>query len=105
MQSATCGGFKNEDDAEVCSKCGASLHISRAERRRSRRERRAEDECFGLPHSGVIVGLLIGIIIILWELSQLPGLLPADFEFWPCIIVIFGVLIVPGVLYGFTRRQ
>lgn len=98
-------GFKNEDDTEVCSKCGASLQISRIERRRSRREKRVEDECFGLPHGGGIVGLLFGIIIILWGLTQLPGLLPADFEFWPWIIIVFGALIVAGALYGFTRRQ
>ncbi|MDH5448720.1 MAG: zinc-ribbon domain-containing protein [Candidatus Bathyarchaeota archaeon] len=98
-------GFKNEDDAEVCAKCGASLQVSRLEKRRVRREKRVEDECFGLPHGGAIVGLLIGIIIILWGLTQLPGLLPSDFEFWPWIIVVFGVLIVAGALYGFTRRR
>ncbi len=96
-------GFKNEDDAEVCSKCGASLQISRIERRR--RAKRVEDECFGLPHGGAIVGLFIGIIIILWGLTQLPGLLPEEFKFWPWIIVVFGVLIAAGALYGLTRRQ
>lgn len=97
-------GYKNEDNAEVCSKCGAPLQVVRPERRNIKRDRRMESECFGLPHGGAIVGLLIGIIIILWGLSQLPGLLPADFEFWPWIIVVFGCLIIAGALYGFSRR-
>ena len=72
---------------------------------KSSRERRVEDECFGLPHGGAIVGLIIGIIIILWGLTQvMPGLLPAGFSLWWLIIIIFGVLIVAGALYKFSRR-
>ena len=94
-------GFNNEDNAENCTKCGASLQISRYERRSARR---MEDECFGLPHGGAIVGLIIGIVIILWGLTQVPGLLPENFELWWLIIIIFGVLIIAGSLYRFSRR-
>ncbi len=97
-------GFKNEDDAEACGKCGASLKAPRFERRRPRKERRMEDECFGLPHGGAIVGLLIGAIIVLWGLSQIPDLFPKGLPFWPLIIIVFGVLIVAKALYGFGRR-
>lgn len=95
-------GFKNQDEAEFCSNCGANLKISGSERRITRRQR--EDECFGLPHGGAIVGLLFGIIIILWGLTQVPGLFPEGFEFWWLIIIIFGVLIIAGSLYKSGRR-
>ncbi|MGD8566194.1 MAG: zinc-ribbon domain-containing protein [Candidatus Bathyarchaeota archaeon] len=96
-------GTQNEDNAEKCSKCGASLQISHTPRRR----KRVEDECFGLPHGGAIVGLIIGAIIIFWGLSQIPGLLPTSIQsnWWPLIIIIFGLLIVAGAIYGFTRRR
>ena len=95
-------GFKSQDEAEFCSKCGANLKISGSERRTTRRQR--EDECFGLPHGGAIVGLLFGIIIILWGLTQVPGLFPEGFQFWWLIIIIFGVLIIAGSLYKSGRR-
>jgi len=89
------------------------LKISGSERRTTRRQREDEcfglphggaDECFGLPHGGAIVGLLFGIIIILWGLTQVPGLFPEGFEFWWLIIIIFGVLIIAGSLYKSGRR-
>lgn len=95
-------GTKNEDAAETCTSCGASLQIGTRHGIRARK--RAEDECFGLPYGGVIVGLIIGVIIILWGLSQVPGVLPEDFEFWWLIIIVFGLLIVAGALYKLTRR-
>jgi len=94
-------GFKNADDAATCAECGASLQISRYERRGARR---VEDECFGLPHGGAIVGLIIGLIIIVWGLTQVPGLLPENFELWWLIIIVFGLLIIAGSLYRFIRR-
>jgi amino acid transporter len=65
--------------------------------------RRKEDECFGLPHGGAIVGLIIGIIIILWGISSIADI---DFGsyFWPFIIIIFGILIVGGAIYKFSRK-
>lgn len=77
----------------------------RPESRRFKSGRRVESECFGLPHGGAIVGLFIGVIIILWGLSQLPGLLPIDFNFWPWIIIVFGGLIIAGALYGFSQKS
>jgi hypothetical protein len=94
-------GFKNEDAAATCAQCGAALQISRRERRGGRR---VEDECFGLPHGGIIVGLIIGIIVILWGLTQVPGLLPENFELWWLIVIVFGVLLVAGSLYRLSRR-
>jgi len=93
-------GTKNEEDAVVCVKCGARL-VTRPAWRRERR--RPEEECFGIPHGGAIVGLVIGIIIILVGLSSLVGI---DFGkyIWPLIIIFFGLLMVVGALYAYSRR-
>ena len=92
-------GTKNEEDAVVCVKCGASL-VARPAWRRERR--RPEEECFGLPHGGIIAALVIGIIIILAGISSLPGI---EIEWWPFLIIIFGILIVAGALYSYSRRS
>jgi len=90
-------GTKNEEDAAVCVKCGAPLAAYPPWRRE--RRPRPEEECFGLPHGGAIAGLVIGIIIILAGLSSL-----LHIEVWPFIIIIFGILIVLGALYRYSRR-
>ncbi len=100
---AKCGS-KNEDDVEFCAQCGASLKKPSSERRYAARRKRPEDECFGLPYGGTIAGLVFGAIIILWGLSQIPGLMPEGFELWWFIIIILGVLIVAGALYRLGRR-
>lgn len=113
-------GTKNPDDAEVCSQCGASLYAveggeqqRRVEgecfgtRRRGEPYRRVEEECFGLPRGGAIVGIAIGLIILLaglvWLLQQTEVISP-DVQVWPFAIIIFGILIVAGALYGTRRR-
>jgi len=110
-------GTKNEEGAEYCSKCGANLGVSREQKFERRAEewgeqfgKRAEKECFGLPHGGTIAGLIIGIIIIIVALSWIPGLISPEVRevteplFWPVIIIVFGILIVTGALYGLRRR-
>jgi len=95
-------GTKNSDDAVVCAQCGASLetgtYISR------RHERRREEECFGLPWGGAIAGIVFGLIIILAGVSWFLGF---DFwkVFWPLIVIVFGILILAGSLYGLRRRR
>ena len=103
-------GFKNEDDAEVCVKCGASLQMSRAGRRRRSddecfgfRERDWEGECFGLRHSGSIVGLIFGIMIVLIGASIILGT-PFWVSLGAFLIIAFGLLIILGVLFGKRRR-
>jgi len=98
-------GAKNLDDAKVCAQCGASLYPVREERERN--YRRYEDECFGIPRGGAIVGMAIGLIIVLagllWLLQQ-AELIPPNVEVWPFALMIFGVLILVGALYGMRRR-
>jgi uncharacterized membrane protein YvbJ len=95
-------GNKNEEDAVVCVKCGASLAAAPAWKHERARREKEEQECFGLPHGGLIVGVIIGIIIILVGISSLPGI---EIEWWPLIIIIFGILIVAGALYQYSRRR
>ena len=89
-------GTKNEEDAAVCVKCGAPLAAYPTYRRAGRRP---EEECFGLPHGGTIVGLVIGIIIILIGITSL-----VHIDIWPLIIIIFGILILAGAMYRYSRR-
>jgi len=101
-------GANNEEDAAVCVKCGASL-ATRPPRRYERRQREKEEqECFGLPHGGAIVGLIIGIIIIFVGLSSLAGIDIGESigrYGWPLVVIVFGILLVAGALYGFSRRS
>ncbi|MFH1101158.1 MAG: zinc-ribbon domain-containing protein [Methanobacteriota archaeon] len=61
-------GTQNDDDAEFCKKCGASLHGGSG-RREYRRERddRCEEECAG-GKGGRGWSLFWGVIIILFGL-------------------------------------
>ena len=121
-------GTQNKDDAKYCPQCGSTLDGAREKSLEQRAEewgeefgrraeewgedfgRRVEEGCFGLPHGGVIVGLLFGIIVIIVGLSMVPGLIPPEIRiaaepyFWPTIIIIVGVLVIAGALYRFTRR-
>jgi hypothetical protein len=115
-------GTKNEAGARYCVKCGAALGVTREERFERRAQewgeefgrraeewgeqfgRRMEEEgCFGLPHGGAIVGLIIGAIIVLVGLSLLAGMNWMKYV-GPLAVVVFGILIVAGALYGLRRR-
>jgi len=101
-------GTKNPDDAKVCTQCGASLYPGAPPTRRYERHK-FEEECFGIPRGGTIVGLAIGVIILIWGaiwLLQQPGieLIPPGMSPWPFAIIILGILIIIGALYGLSRR-
>jgi uncharacterized membrane protein YvbJ len=109
---------KNEEDAKYCAKCGAALEGSRSARALDSVDewgedigkrvgrwgeqfgKRVEDECFRLPKGGAVAGLIIGIIIVLAGVFLVTG-----FEFiWPVLIIVLGILIIAGAVYGFSRR-
>jgi len=100
-------GTQNPDTNAVCSNCGAPLYTVGQRYSGSDREhyRRVENECFGLPNGGMIVGIVIGIIIVLVGLGLfLQATYGITINFWPFIIIIFGVLIVLGAIFGRRRR-
>jgi hypothetical protein len=66
-----------------------------------------EDECFGIPRGGTFVGLAIGVIVLLWGLIwflQQTGYIEQSVSVWPFAVIIFGILIVVGAIYGMRRR-
>ena len=96
-------GTKNEDDAKVCVNCGVSLETGALVSRRF--ERRMEEECFGIPRGGSIVGIIVGLIIILLGISWILSIYyNIKFEIWPIVVIIFGILIIVGAYYGMRRR-
>ena len=99
-------GTQNPDTNTVCSNCGAPLYTVGQRYPGSEREhyRRMENECFGLPNGGMIVGIVVGVIIILVGLSLfLQASYGITIQFWPFIIIIFGILILIGALYRQRR--
>ena len=100
-------GTNNQDTAVFCVKCGANLQTGTAESRRYAR-RRAEDECFGLPHGGAIAGIVIGGLILLWgflTLAQQQGWITSTPDLGWLVIIIIGILIVAGAVYRMSRRH
>lgn len=100
-------GAKNSDEATYCVSCGGSLNILDGGRKRGgncfgQSGSRMDDECFGLPHGGAIVGVIIGIIIILYGLVNVFGW---NLDVGAYIPIIIGTLIVAGAIYGLTRRR
>jgi amino acid transporter len=97
----------NDDAAEFCVKCGASLRTGTFESRRAER-RRAEAECFGLPHGGAIVGIAIGIMVLLWglfALAQQTGLITYTPDLWYVAIIVIGILLIAGAAYRMSRQK
>ncbi len=107
-------GTKNEQGEQVCTNCGASLYDRGRRRDRrdgcygSRDEERPGEECFGLPHGNVIVGIIFGILIligaILWILSLAFGIAFNTTLVGPIIAIVIAVLIIAGAIYQLRRR-
>ncbi len=95
-------GTENEEDAEVCKNCGASLRPP-AYRTSRRRDWDYDDECFG-GRNRMTWPLLIGAFLILMGLSTL---LEDMFwwagwdTLWPLFIIAIGVMIVSN---AYSRR-
>ena len=102
-------GTQNEDDAKFCKKCGADLYKGetvekRAEAHEGPSRRHMDEECFGLPYGGAIAGVIVGLFIILIGLGMVFGLNVWNW-LWPTVIIIIGVLIVAGAIYGRRRYR
>jgi hypothetical protein len=100
-------GTKNDEGVEFCSNCGSSLKVSadyKGDRGDSMDDRlRQRNECFGLPHGGLIVGLLFGSLLILFGISSIYGF-DIWMYIWPIVIIIVGILIIAGAIYSYTHR-
>lgn len=94
-------GTKNDENADYCAKCGASLQTGTYVSQRNVRKK-TEDDCFGLPNGGAIAGIVIGLLILLWGSTVLFDI---DFPFWPAILIIFGVLMLLGAIYRISRSK
>lgn len=104
-------GTKNEDDDEFCSKCGEPLKEVRDERHHRHRHHRDDryyrerQECFGLPHGNIIGPLIGGLILILVGLAAFTGFQNIWTYIWPAIIIIIGLLIIVGAIYGARKKK
>jgi uncharacterized membrane protein YvbJ len=96
MVTCTKCGAKNEDEAKFCINCGANLHGEQ------KRYEKSRDECFGLPNSGAIAGIVFGILIIFWGLSTLFNW---EINIMAILAIILGILIVAGAIRRSTRRR
>jgi hypothetical protein len=60
--------------------------------------------CFGLPYGGLIWGLILGSFLILIGISLFFG-----FDIWrylgTIILILLGILIILGALFGYGRRR
>jgi hypothetical protein len=119
-------GEKNEDNAQDCVKCGAPIQVSRREKRGWEEElergaeefgkraedfgKRMENECFGLPHGGAIIGLIFGAFIIIIGISlglgiDIGNVIRNTPWIGAAFTIIVGLLIIAGALYGLSRRR
>ena len=97
-------GTKNNKNVKVCKKCGEKLYpgeeteVGRSLGIAERRERH-EQECFGVPRLGSMIGIAIGLLVILFGvgliLSRYYG---TQIEIWPLAVVILGLMVVAAAL-------
>lgn len=61
-------------------------------------EERYKEECFGLPHGGLIIGVIFGTLLIIIGIS---AILKIDIGYiiGPSIMIIIGILIIAGAIY------
>jgi uncharacterized membrane protein YvbJ len=97
MVYCTSCGIKNEDDAEFCKKCGASLTEIK-----TKHDKDDDCVCAGSKQNP-LVPIFWGIVVILFGLwivisfviprESLPAGLQ-DFSFWGLIILIFAIAVI-----------
>lgn len=100
-------GAKNDDNARFCATCGASLYPESTATRRDAgcfgERHRESQECFGLPHGGMIAGIIFGLFIVIIGISLAFGGFDIGRFIGPMILVIIGLLIVSGAVFGRRR--
>ena len=96
-------GTENEDGSAFCKKCGASLSAQSLPQP-PQPTRRPEQECFGIPYGGAIVGLIFGGLLVIYGLAMLMGVDLGRYSGAIAMIVI-GALIVLGAYFAYTRAR
>ena len=107
-------GKKNEDDAEYCGKCGASL--TGVETKSKKKEDRCEEECAVGERSPtakffwgaliLIVGLAILFNVVIQNTTikdDLPSWL-VNFDFWWIILLLIAIAFIVTGLRIVTRK-
>jgi hypothetical protein len=57
-----------------------------------------------LPYGGVIIGIVIGLFIVILGLAMIYNL-EINKYIGPFILILIGVLIVAGAIYGMSKRR
>jgi hypothetical protein len=110
-------GTKNDEGVQSCVNCQQPLYDRR--RRRARRDgcegcygdEGPEQECFGLPHGGIIVGILFGSLLliagVILILQRVLGIaINVDGELvGPVVMIAIAILIIAGAIYQIRRRK
>jgi|AGCH01.1.fsa_nt_gi hypothetical protein len=105
-------GTKNEPGVENCVNCQQPLYDTR--RRRTRRdgcygEERPEQECFGLPHGGIIVGIFFGLLLLIVAvgliLQNVLGVAINGQLIGPVVLIFIAILIIAGAIYQLRSRK
>lgn len=94
-------GTENLDDADICSNCGASMHVPQSRDRSNNQS--TEDMCFG-GRSNKMWPLIIGVFIIMLGLSSLLERTYSWARFdnlWPFLIIAVGLM----VAYNAIQRR
>ena len=98
-------GSDNKDDSKFCASCGSALYVERVKRRDDCfGPSEPEKACFGLPYGGIIIGIIIGLFIVILGIAQIANLQINQY-IGPLILILIGVLIVAGALYGMSKRK
>ena len=106
-------GKKNEDDAEFCAKCGASLTGAKKDHEKDW-DKKCEEECAGGKRGAPVFWGVIVILIGLWILFEfvlknigvfedLPSWIQ-NFEFWWLIALVIAVAIILSGIRIITRQ-
>lgn len=107
-------GTKNAEGVEFCTNCQQPLYDAR--RRHTRRdgcygEERPEHECFGLPHGGIIVGILFGLLLLIVGVGLiLQNVLGIAINvngqlIGPVVLIFIAILIIAGAIYQLRSRK
>ncbi len=100
-------GTNNAEGATVCVNCGAPLYGTSAEGRFHWGRRQHAREYYGLhKRSGVITGIVIGLIIIFAGFSLLVAeFYGIDLPWGPIIMILVGVFILVRLFQVRSRRH